>query len=74
MILIVKSTIAPLCAAVLMSVLLAGCGQTGPLYMPKPPAKPAAAPAKPVTPVVAPTSETAPVPAQTLVPAPAPVQ
>ena len=31
-------------AAVVLT-LLAGCGQTGPLYMPKPPAKPAAPPA-----------------------------
>ncbi|MGG7606355.1 LPS translocon maturation chaperone LptM [Massilia sp. BKSP1R2A-1] len=47
-----KSTIALLCAAVLMSVLVAGCGQTGPLYMPTPPAKPAPSatplPAQPV--------------------------
>jgi len=44
----VKSTIALLCGAML----LAGCGQTGPLYMPTAPAKPAPAanplPAQPV--------------------------
>ncbi|MEW6373686.1 MAG: lipoprotein [Pseudomonadota bacterium] len=36
-----KSPIALLPAAVLLAVTLAGCGQTGPLYMPTPPAKPA---------------------------------
>jgi predicted small lipoprotein YifL len=41
-ILIVKSSLALIIAA---AALLAGCGQTGPLYMPKPPAKPAAKPA-----------------------------
>ncbi|MBC7453025.1 MAG: lipoprotein [Massilia sp.] len=30
--------------------LLAGCGQPGPLYMPKPPAKPAPAAAQPMPP------------------------
>ncbi|WP_407659547.1 LPS translocon maturation chaperone LptM [Massilia endophytica] len=39
-ILIVKSTLA-LPAIVVLSALLSACGQTGPLYMPKPPAKPA---------------------------------
>ncbi|MEW6760403.1 MAG: lipoprotein [Pseudomonadota bacterium] len=43
-----KSTIALLCGAVLVT----GCGQTGPLYMPTPPAKPAPSatplPAQPV--------------------------
>jgi predicted small lipoprotein YifL len=41
-ILIVKSSLALIIAA---AALLAGCGQPGPLYMPKPPAKPAAKPA-----------------------------
>ena len=46
MILIVKSTL----ALIIGAGLLAGCGQTGPLYMPKkPPAKPAPS-AKPVQP------------------------
>jgi predicted small lipoprotein YifL len=40
-ILIVKSPLAfNLGAAVLLAVLLAGCGQPGPLFLPKPPAKP----------------------------------
>ncbi len=64
MILIVKS---PFALAACLA-LLAACGQTGPLYMPKPPAKPAATPVKPVTPVVAPTSEALPPPNQTLNP------
>ncbi|MTV51627.1 hypothetical protein GM672_02650 [Massilia buxea] len=38
--LIVKFTLA---LPVLAAVLLSACGQTGPLYMPKPPAKPAPA-------------------------------
>ena len=43
MILIVKSPFALLTSlATLMA--LSACGQTGPLYMPKPPARPAAAP------------------------------
>lgn len=37
--------------AIVVMALLAGCGQTGPLYMPKPPTKPAAPPA-PQTPSV----------------------
>ncbi|MGI4721064.1 MAG: LPS translocon maturation chaperone LptM [Janthinobacterium lividum] len=36
-----KSSIALLCGAVLVAGALSGCGQTGPLYMPTPPAKPA---------------------------------
>jgi predicted small lipoprotein YifL len=68
-ILIVKSSYALITAAALA---LAGCGQTGPLYMPKPPAKPAAPAAKPATPVVAPATQA--VPAQTLTPTPAPIQ
>jgi predicted small lipoprotein YifL len=41
-ILIVKSFIAlKLGACAVLTGLLAGCGQPGPLYMPKPPAKPA---------------------------------
>jgi predicted small lipoprotein YifL len=57
-ILIVKSTLALVIGA---AALLAGCGQTGPLYMPKPPARPAPAatpvqpPAIPVAPVTIPT-------------------
>jgi predicted small lipoprotein YifL len=57
-ILIVKSSLALIIAA---AALLAGCGQPGPLYMPKPPAKPAAtqapvqAPAIPARPVTIPT-------------------
>ncbi|WP_210735943.1 lipoprotein [Massilia sp. Mn16-1_5] len=51
-----------------LAIVLGGCGQTGPLYMPRPPAKPAAAPVKPVTPVVSPTSEALPPPNQTLNP------
>lgn len=43
MILIVKSPLALLSAAALAGV-LAGCGQTGPLYMPNPPSRPAPAP------------------------------
>jgi predicted small lipoprotein YifL len=48
--------------ATALATLLAGCGQTGPLYMPTPPAKPAAqtpapaTPAKPVTPTPVPAS------------------
>jgi len=61
-ILIVKSPIAlPFAAALALfavsAVSLTGCGQTGPLYMPHPPTKPAAqSPAKPVTPNPAPAS------------------
>jgi predicted small lipoprotein YifL len=46
-ILIVKSTLALIIGA---AGLLAGCGQTGPLYLPKPPAKPAPAAKKPAQP------------------------
>jgi predicted small lipoprotein YifL len=52
-ILIVKSSLALIIGA---AALLAGCGQTGPLYMPKPPAKPAAPKAPPAIPVIPPTS------------------
>ena len=38
-----NSTIARLSGAGLVAVLLAGCGQTGPLYMPNPPSKPSPA-------------------------------
>jgi predicted small lipoprotein YifL len=49
-ILIVKSSFAlNIGTAAVVFGLLAGCGQPGPLYMPKPPAKPAPAPA-PATP------------------------
>ncbi|MFC5481362.1 LPS translocon maturation chaperone LptM [Massilia suwonensis] len=51
-----------------LAIVLSGCGQTGPLYMPQRPAKPAATPVKPVTPVVAPTSEALPPPNQPLNP------
>jgi len=37
----VNSTIARLSGAALVAALLSACGQTGPLYMPNPPAKPA---------------------------------
>jgi predicted small lipoprotein YifL len=47
-ILIVKSPSALFIAAAL-ALALTGCGQTGPLYMPKPPAKPATPPATVVT-------------------------
>jgi len=58
-ILIVKSPIALLPAAVLLAATLAGCGQTGPLYMPKPPAKPGALSSTPVmsTPAAKPDNE-----------------
>jgi predicted small lipoprotein YifL len=53
-ILIVKSSLALFIGA---AALLAGCGQTGPLYMPKPPARPAPAPAaQPAIPVIPPSS------------------
>jgi predicted small lipoprotein YifL len=49
-ILIVKPSIAlNIGAAAVVFGLLAGCGQTGPLYMPKPPAKPQPVPAQPPT-------------------------
>ncbi|MBQ5939996.1 lipoprotein [Massilia sp. AB1] len=41
----VKSSIALPTAAVLLAASLSGCGQTGPLYLPNPPARPASAPA-----------------------------
>ncbi|WP_306395286.1 LPS translocon maturation chaperone LptM [Telluria beijingensis] len=44
MILIVKSTLALLPGAVLLAGALSGCGQTGDLYMPTPPSRPAPAP------------------------------
>jgi predicted small lipoprotein YifL len=47
-ILIVKPSIAlNIGAAVVVFASLAGCGQTGPLYMPTPPAKPQPTPAVP---------------------------
>jgi predicted small lipoprotein YifL len=50
-ILIVKSSIAlNIGTAAVVFGLLAGCGQTGPLYMPKPPAKPAQPANTPATP------------------------
>jgi predicted small lipoprotein YifL len=58
MILIVKSTLAFYIVATCGTLgLLAGCGQPGPLYLPKPPAK--AAPAATVTPL--PSPSTAPI-------------
>ncbi|WP_371868518.1 LPS translocon maturation chaperone LptM [Telluria aromaticivorans] len=58
-----KSSIALLCGAAMLAA-LAGCGQTGPLYMPNPPAKPvpAAAVEQPAQPVP---SNNASVPAPT---------
>jgi predicted small lipoprotein YifL len=52
-ILIVKSSLALIIG---VAALLAGCGQTGPLYMPKPPARPAAPVAPPAIPVIPPSS------------------
>jgi predicted small lipoprotein YifL len=50
-ILIVKSSSAlNIGIAAVVFGLLAGCGQAGPLYLPKPPAKPAAAAAPPPPP------------------------
>ncbi|RJG14827.1 hypothetical protein D3872_16390 [Massilia cavernae] len=47
-ILIVKSSIAlNIGTAAMVFGLLSGCGQTGPLYMPTPPAKPQPVPAQP---------------------------
>nr|WP_155452804.1 lipoprotein [Massilia eburnea] len=57
-ILIVKSRIA--LAVLATTVLLAGCGQTGPLYLPKPPAKPATAGKPGVAPPEAPVPSTPP--------------
>jgi predicted small lipoprotein YifL len=53
-ILIVKPSLALFIGA---AALLAACGQTGPLYMPKPPAKPAK-PATVITPPATPPSST----------------
>ncbi|QPI51905.1 lipoprotein [Massilia antarctica] len=51
MILIVKSSSAlNIGITAVVFGLLAGCGQTGPLYLPKPPAKPAAPAVSPTTP------------------------
>ncbi|WP_312514366.1 LPS translocon maturation chaperone LptM [Massilia sp.] len=41
-----KSTLALLSGSALLAGLLAGCGQTGPLYMPNPPSRPAPTPAQ----------------------------
>jgi predicted small lipoprotein YifL len=46
----VKSTIALVSSAAVLAA-LAGCGQTGPLYMPNPPVQPAAVPPVPAQPV-----------------------
>ncbi|MBQ5961828.1 lipoprotein [Massilia sp. ZL223] len=58
-----KSSIALPTAAVLLAASLSGCGQTGPLYLPNPPARPAPAPVEqPAQPVP---SNNASVPAPT---------
>ncbi|WP_084677094.1 LPS translocon maturation chaperone LptM [Massilia niastensis] len=62
MILIVKSSIALLPGAALLALALSGCGQTGPLYLPNPPAKPATTASQPPQPVP---SNNASVPAPT---------
>jgi len=74
-ILIVKSlnVLFPSAALLALAATLTGCGQTGPLYMPTPPAKPANATlgATPLaTPAPAPTSAPSPAPVQTTAPAP----
>ncbi|MGX4644106.1 LPS translocon maturation chaperone LptM [Massilia sp. SYSU DXS3249] len=63
-----KSPNALLFVAVLAASALAGCGQTGPLYMPKPPARPAAQAH------AVPAQEQAPTPTSTTVPAAPPVE
>lgn len=67
MILNVKSPIALLTGAGLVAVLLSGCGQTGPLYMPNPPAQavPAAVSEQPPQPPQPVSSNNASVPAPT---------
>jgi predicted small lipoprotein YifL len=68
MILIVKSSFALPAAAVALAALLSACGQPGPLYMPKPPARGAAnapaasTPAAPAAPAPV-TTATPPAPA-----------
>jgi predicted small lipoprotein YifL len=58
-ILIVKSSLALIIAA---AALLAGCGQPGPLYMPKPPAKRSTEPVQPkAIPDIPPASQLPPV-------------
>ncbi|HWJ96418.1 MAG TPA: lipoprotein [Telluria sp.] len=57
-----KPSLALTTAAAALSLGLAGCGQTGPLYMPKPPAKPAAAATAP--PAQAGTNSSSPAPTQ----------
>ncbi|MFC5459587.1 LPS translocon maturation chaperone LptM [Massilia niabensis] len=67
-----KSPNTLLIATVTAAVLVAGCGQTGPLYMPQPPARPAAQTPAPATPAPA---ATTPAPAQSNdLPTPVPVQ
>jgi predicted small lipoprotein YifL len=57
-ILIVKSSSALNIGAIAMVFAsLAGCGQTGPLYMPKPPAKPAASAPAPAAPATTPAAQ-----------------
>nr|WP_267871883.1 lipoprotein [Pseudoduganella violaceinigra] len=47
-------------AVLAMTALLAGCGQTGPLYLPKPPSKPVTAGKPGVAPPSAPVPSTPP--------------
>ena len=60
MILNVKSPFARntgIAAVVLSGLLAAGCGQPGPLYMPKPPAKPVPGPTLPPPPPTSPSAQ-----------------
>jgi predicted small lipoprotein YifL len=50
--------------ATLLTTQLSGCGQTGPLYLPKPPAKPASANVPPKAEASTALPSTAPVPQQ----------
>jgi predicted small lipoprotein YifL len=56
-ILIVKSSFALLVGMTVLASTLSACGQTGPLYMPKPPAKPVPATSNPVPPSATPASQ-----------------
>jgi predicted small lipoprotein YifL len=56
-------------ATVALTVMLSGCGQPGPLYLPKPPvAKPAKSSSVPVSPAAEPTAPIVPAPAEPLSP------
>jgi predicted small lipoprotein YifL len=56
-------------ATVALTVMLSGCGQPGPLYLPKPPAaKPAKSSSVPVSPAAEPTAPIVPAPAEPLAP------